>query len=343
MALWQGSSLNTNELATTTNHWTRKNLVPMVVKRNAFLHALTNEEAGPYGSIGSRVRYEKRARGNKLQVPLLGAIPSFSGLADSNQVDAVSLTWDSDAAGAATFEWAHYYHVEPVVHSEFTLMRGDDHKTLSWVEKVLKEKVVKGWEKTLGDAINGTAANSSRTAAGGWRYGASDGTSTGESSYATYGTLDRSDSGNADYRGNIQRLSDGLLTIDDFFALKVDIMADDGNPTFAVVGATGFKKMEKELRGQAMLPQKDWDAFAGDKLTCHGITICFESRCGETELGMFDPNALAIYLEEDGIDMEWEKAGGVYKGAKYVMPIHAWTAFIVECPSHTGKVTNILG
>lgn len=341
MALWNGTTLNTNALSSNINKWFSNNAIPMVVKRNAFLYALKNKETGPYGMAGSRIKTAKMVNGNALNVRLMGKMPTFTGLADANQTDALSISWVTDAFGAANFAWSHFYHPEPIVMSELKLIRGDEARTNGWLDDIMM-KVTRGWEATLGDAINGTNT-AARTTIAGWRWGSSDGVSTGETAYATYGTLDRSDSGNVDFRGNVRYLTGGDLKLDDFVALKTDILADNGNPDFSVVGQTGFLKLEQEIRGSVQIPNKDWDAYRGDKMFSHGIAICFESRCGTTELGMFDSEALTLFLDEDGVNSSGLKdAAAIYKGVEYILPVHVWSQFVVTNPSNTGKITNII-
>ena len=339
MAIYDNSAYNTNALSTNTNKWLNRFAIPIVVKRNMFLYALKNQETGAYGVPGSRIKTQSRINGNALNVQLLGSITAFTGLADANQTDAITLS-NREQFGASTFSWAHFYDVSPLVSSESVLIRGDSAQIDSILDAKLKA-IAFGWEKTCGDGINGTN-NAARTTWGGWRWGCSDGVSTGESSYATYGTIDRSLSENADYRGNVRYLSSGELTLDDVMALITDIQADGGQPTFGVVGQTGFLKLERELRGTTQLMNADWDAFPGMKLGFRGVTIGFESRCGDTELGMFDPEALTLFEEDTHHWGKVVEGYGIYKSVPRIFHADKWGQFIVTTPSHTGKITNIL-
>lgn len=343
MALWAGTSLNTNVLSSSVSKWFDKNFVPMVVKNNGLLHLMRKADGNAAPTTpGMSGRFRKGSiSGNSLTVRLLGSLGSFSVVADADQGDLLSAaTFSGENArwGAARFDWTQLYRKVPFYESEIRMIRGDEARTMSFMDDKLKE-VVYSWEKTLGDAINSANAPST-SAIGGWRYAVDD-----SATYDAYGTITRSDSGNADFRSYVKSATGGNLVLEDITDVVLEILKAGGKPDIGVCGKTPYKKLEQELRGYVMSASPNWDGFTGQRTgQFMGVSFVFDHRGDDTSLGILDSGSWALYTDEDGVGQAGlQEVGGVYKAVRYMLPLHMTTQFVCVAPSWNGKVTSITG
>lgn len=338
MALWQGTSLNTNVLSSSISKWFDKNYIPMVVKNNGLLHLMRKKDGDAAPTTpGMSGRFRKGSiSGNSLTVRLLGSLGSFSVVADADQGDvltAATFSGENARWGAARFDWVQLYRKVPFYESEIRMIRGDEARTASFMDDKLKE-VVYSWENTLGNGIMSNNLPTS-SAIGGIRASIADDN--------TYGTIDRTDSGNADYRSYVKAASGGVLTLEDVTDVCLEVIKAGGKPDIGVVGKTGYAKLERELRGYTMSMNPNWEGFTGQRTPEYfGLSFVFDHRGDDTTLSILDSGSWALYTDEDGIGQDGLVPGGAtYKAVKYMLPLHMTTQFVCVAPSWNGKITGI--
>lgn len=339
MAIWDGGSLNTNELASNTNKWDSLNFSPIVVKRQMLLYAMMalrglggNAEIPNWNAVFSDPLVDG---GNNLVVRLLGELETISTLADANETDAVAWNANTNRFGAAVFAWTHYSHNEAVPDHEYDLIRGNEAKTESYMQDTL-QALAESRRDTIATAINSTN-NQARTTLGGWEYAVD---STG-----TYGTLTRAGD-NPNWSGNETDVGgDGGL--DDLDDMKLDVQQDGGNASVGVCGKVPFNKIKRETRGYTAALPTSWRFWEGGGLLHYdGTTYGFEHRCTSTVCGLLTPSTFAFYRQAplDGdaafevLDQKIMKA--VLKGAKLGFALRDWTAFVCRHPGANGKLTG---
>jgi hypothetical protein len=337
MAIWDGSSLNTDALASAVNKWMELNFTPIVVKRNALLYAMMGL-SGASGNVevpnwNSVFKKDYQVQGNNLVVRLLGELETISTLADANQLDAPTWNNNPNALGAAVFAWTHYSHNEAVRDSEYELIVGNEARTNSYMEDVM-QRLRLSWQDTIGTAINSTS-DQARTTLGGWEYAID---STG-----TYGTLTRAGD-NPNWSGNETDVG-GSGGLDNLDAMKLDILQDGGNPTVGLAPKVPFSKIKQELRGYTAAIPTSWQFYEGGGLLHYdGCTFAFEHRCTATVVGMFTPDTLRLYKKGEGAKIEdvmpKEIMRAVTKGASLGFTIREWLAFVSKHPGASGKLTN---
>lgn len=334
MALWQGTTLNTNNLSSAINKWWSKNFIPMVVKNNGLLYAMKGKEGAPTSpSVGSRFEKHNAITGNAINVRLLGELETFTGIADASQADADTLANNSNFLGAATFEWSHFFKNEVFVESEMRLIRGDEAKTASFMQDKL-QKLVFSWEATVGNGINSADAPA-RTTIGGWRYAVDD-----SATYDAYGTITRSDSGNADFRSYVMTQSE--LTLEHVDDCILEIIKAGGRPDVGVGGKTPYKKLMQELRGYTVYSSEMWDKFNTlPKIGYSGVMFVYDHRGSDTDLGILTASSWSMYEDADGISQNGLVPTYDRKGATHVLPLNMWLQFICRCPSHNAKIMGI--
>lgn len=336
MAIWDGSSLNTDALSSAVNKWMDLNFTPAIVKRNALLYSMMglnglsgNTEVPNWSSLFKK---DYQVQGNNLVVRILGELETISTLADANQLDAVSWNNNPNRFGAAVFSWTHYSHNEGVRDSDYELIRGNEARTASYMEDVLQALKL-SWQDTIGTAINSTN-DQARTTLGGWEY-AVDAT-------GTYGTLTRAGD-NPNWSGNETDVA-GAGDLDDLDAMKLDILQDGGNPTVGVAPKVPFNKIKQELRGYASAVPDSWKFYEGGGLVHYdGTTYAFEHRCTSTVVGMFTPDSLRFYQKDETTEVKTlpeEVMMALLKGAKLGFSIRQWNAFVVKHPGSCGKLTG---
>lgn len=336
MAIWDGSTFNTDALASATNRWMELNFTPIVVKRNALLYSMLgldgasgNKEVPNWNNV---LKKDYEVRGNNLVVRLLGELETINVLAAANQTDAATWNNNPNALGAAEFAWTSFWHNEAVTDRDFKLIRGNEAKTASYMEDVM-QRLRLSWQDTIGTAINSTNAQSA-SALGGWEY-AVDAT-------GTYGTLTRAGD-NPNWSGNETDVG-GAGDLDDLDAMKADILQDGGNPSVGVAAKVPFNKIKQEMRGYACAPPESWKFYEGGGLVHYdGTTFAFEHRCTATVVGMFTPDALRFYMDDQGVAIDVlpkEVMKATLKGCSLGFAIRAFAAFVVKHPGACGKLTN---
>jgi hypothetical protein len=313
MAIWNGSVINSNDTAFVFNKLANRKAVPMVRRKNGFLYAiLGKEEVGSTPGVTGFQRL-KSITGNKVEVRLLGAVASPTTVADANQTDAVDYAnaatngmLSNGAWGAAEFPITHYQWPFLITDSELQRYKGDELKTVAFMDEYF-DRVMLSYEKVWGTQLSmaniadtTNMADSSRTVLGSWVYAIAgsqnlSGASTDWANGGTYGTINRADSGNADFRGNVYT-NQGDLTLGKILTAKNACIINGGNPTVGIAGTTLYTKIEGLVSSYTQVAYADdWNKFAGAHTMYSGIRFVLDNYCASTVVGLLDPTTWQFY------------------------------------------------
>lgn len=345
MALWAGTSINTTALSQMFNQlWDMKG-IDMVRDQNAFLYGLMGKRwEDTMGVGGVKVGFERRNKisGNKIEVRLLGKLDSISTVADgSSSLAAPTITYASDYWGAAVFDLTHYADTPGIPSDEWKRIKGNEAKTRNFVADRFQQ-IVLSLENTIGNALHGvTGSGYTRTALGEWRHAVSDGVTSGESSYATYGTIDRSDSANADFRGVVSA-SVGNLTIPKIRTHLNNIATHYRIPDFGMGDVTTITAVQGLIDPYTQIVKNDdWKDFPGEYVQLGRTKYFIDHRAPANVLPHFNGDTWAWYESEDGLQVDgFQKAVGVAK-AGYIMNYEYWCQAICVRPQANGIMTGL--
>jgi hypothetical protein len=278
MALWQGTAFNSNESAMVVNQLAENKTIPMVVKNSALLYALMGKMDGSnkQNRLGRR---STKITGKKVEIRLLGTLADIDTVSDgANEIAAVTGHYDADLWGGAEFELAHYYKKFHVPNSEWLRFRGDEAKTRSYIGEH-QDFVQESYTEELADAIHEETAPS-RSHIGGWRYAIDDNN--------TYGTLDRSDSGNVDFRGYVND-SFGDLTLAKMNTAMNYVRRNQSKLDIGVTEDTLFGKLQMLVQPYSQVVYSgDTAKFGAPHVNYAGVDWLLDHRTASGVMGIFD-------------------------------------------------------
>lgn len=346
--LWTGTAINSNATAMVFNQLFNKKALPMVRKKNGLLYkVLGKEEVFSNPSAPTGFQRLKKVTGKNVEVKLLGKLRNSGSGAQlqtvsdgSSEVASATADYDSALFGAAEFSLAHYAHKYAIPHSELDRFAGDEAKTASYIDDIF-DMLVYTMEDVVGTAIN-TAQNCARTTIGGWPWAVSDGQSSGESSYASYGTIDRSDTGNNNFDAYVLP-NTGTLTLGAIRTVQDNVAANGGNPSLGIAAVTVYG-LVRQLVEQYTIVQYNADKteFGGKYFSYDGIDFVLDQRAPSAVLGLLEPESWAFYMNEYNFTK-----GGIINDpslvASYSINWGFWCQFIATAPSHNGKLTGVTG
>lgn len=326
MAIWDGSSINTNELNQLINQYWGMKSIPMVRRKNGFLYAILGKgEKGGNEPSGLKFSRFNKTSGANIQLNLLGSLKTIATVADGT---AETTTWagtviPSNAFGGITLPLVHYADAEYFPDSEMDRYVGDENRTRGWIAERI-DRLILSWENTLGNALNTTTAgNPGRTTICPWRHQISDGTSSGESGFATYG-LNRSDAGNADFRGNVT-VSVGDLTLPKIRTMINTTKTRGGQPSVGLAGTTVYGKVEQLVEAYTHVNyDESMSKFGGAYVRYAGMTYILEQRMGAALLGGIDPDSWALWLR----DKPFSGSGIVQDPSRVATQVLNWGAWV---------------
>jgi hypothetical protein len=329
MALWAGSAFNTNESAKIVNQLADKKSIPMVVKTNALLYAITGkDDKSNDAKFGARKL--KKISGKNYEVGLMGKIAAPAGIADgSAEVATATVTHVADIFGAAEFAISHYGMTHPIPHSEWDRIRGDEAKTLSFIDDVM-DYLVYGYENVLGNAIHANVAPS-RTAMGGWEYAVAEDN--------TYGTIDRTDSTNADFRGNVEAAF-GDTTLAKLNAQINSVRGNMGKIDLGVTGETLFGKIQQLVQAYSQVTySSDTARFGSPHVNYAGVDFLLDQRASSGTIGMFDTRWWDLIRK----DVPFSSTGFVHdftKVASHICQTELWIQLVCRKPNAQIKLQS---
>ncbi len=329
MAIWAGSSINSNETAMVFNKLHNKSAVPIIVKRNATWYAMMNKSVeGKRG--GMKINRNPSTTGKKIEIRLLGALPTPASISrGSTELTAATISYNSAYYGGLEVDYALYGLVEGVPASELERFRGDEAKTLSYLDDVYK-RVMYAYEKVYGDAFQANTAPSS-TALGGWPYWVDDSN--------TVGTLDRSDSGNADFRG-VVAATFGDTTVAKIQAQRNTARANNGNPDLMVMGTTLYSKYQQVIQPYSQATYSASGAeWGADDFTFAGMRGVLDQRTASGYIGLLDSETWTLYGRPDGMTRDGITSQPLLNSG-YVMNTYMFLQVVCEKPNSNVKITG---
>jgi hypothetical protein len=344
MGLWAGATINANDSAFLFNTLASRKSFDMVRKKQGLLYALLGEKET--GSTPGTEGFQRLARQNfnKVEQRLLGALESPATVADANQIDAVTPAWDNDAWGAAEWSLAHYAHPFYSPASELDRFMGNDAKTADFIDEWFN-KMMLSYRKVWSTALNltGASAQPSRTVLGSVPYAIEgvDGAWTDASD--DYGGLARDDSGNADFRGNVQA-SVGTLSLDKIRTTLLDVEADGGNVKVASAGSTVIGIMHKLLEPYTVVTyDESWTKFGGDWVQFAGVKYIHDPDCASGYMLLLDPETWRLYINDSVPMTRSGIVNDITLKAMNVVQTQWWMQCICLAPSHNGLLKGITG
>lgn len=327
----QGATELTNNLSSAANKWWSRNFIPSAVRNNGILYGMGLIAGGPKLSpnLGNQFQMFNSLDGYQLVVRHMGETSTFTGVADANQFDAVTLSENTNIFGGMLFDWAHYYFHHPMGSMSKYIINGDSARTMSWVEDNMKY-VLESWLDTLDTAIMSATAPS-RSAVGGLRDAVSN---TG-----SYGGVNRATAGNEGF-ASYQTTSTNL-TLDDVDDCIYEAVKKGGRPKLAVGGKTPHKKINQELRGYVLYNDNDWDRFANaDRVHFKGIAFIYDHKGSDTDLFILDPRGLRLYIDKLASNKLIDIPDA--KGAQTVLVSDVAAQFVVGAGGWQARVDGIV-
>lgn len=341
MALTYASGYTTNKLSSAINKWWDYNAIPSVVSNNGILYAmgmLDSQGPATSPSVGGFIQRESRPSGNQLVVRYLGRLSTWSGVADANELDDVTLTDNTDQYGGGVFEWGHFYTHIPVTTSHNAIIRGSEARTNSWLDDLMvfaKE----GWLDALDTGIMSNN-NAARSTIGGLQY-AVDNTN-------TYGGINRATAGNEQFQAYVTTVTNP--TTADLDVMRLNMIKKGafkanvgGFKGVGVCGLTPYRILQQELKGYQSYMTETWDKFpSADKLAYGGVIHVFDHKGSDTDLFYIDPRACRLYLDKS-LTMQGPIPLPNKKGAHKVYIFDYWCQFVVGAVNWTGRIKGITG
>lgn len=344
MALWAGATINANDTAFLFNTLASRKSIPMVRKKQGMLFALLGmQEPGATPGLPGFERL-KRQNFNKVEQRLLGALESPATVADSNQIDAVTPAWDNDAYGAAEWSLAHYAHPFYSPASELDRFTGDDVKTANFIDEWF-DKMMMSYRKVWSTAINltGASAQPSRTVLGSIPYAIEGVDGAWTDSSDDYGGLARDDSGNADFRGQVQS-SVGTLTLDKIRTTMLACETYGGINSVGGCGSTVYGILHKILEPYTVVTYDEkWTEFGGSFVRYAGISFIHDPDGASGYLYLMTPETWRLYMN-DSVPMT--KSGivnDITLKAMYLVQTQFWMQLLCLHPAQNGLLKGITG
>ena len=206
--------------------------------------------------------------------------------------------YSDDTFGGAKFDLTHYANKYGVPDSEYDRIVGDEAKTKSFAaDKMLA--VTEDHENEWGNQINGAQVGFTRTQMGSWLHAVSDGVSTGEAAYKVYGLIDRSDAGNADFRG-VVNVKNGTLTLSDIVSTRNLTRKNGGKVDLLLAETTIYSALESKLMNTQVVVTYDekWSQFGGQFWRFAGMVGVMEHRMPTGVLGGLDTSTWAFWMDD---------------------------------------------
>lgn len=344
MALWNGSVINSTETAKVFNQLANLKSIAIVRKKNALLYKLIGK-VEPNSLAKGFAKFERSSKitGKNIEVGLLGTLATTTKVADgAEELQSVSLAYDPSAFGAAEFPLTHYTLPYGIPASELDRYKGQEKKTASYLDDVM-QRIMLSYENDMGTDLHSTSAGQviGRKTFGSWLFGVSDGGASGSgetaNAYRYYGTIDRQDAANADFRG-IVAPSVGTWNLSTLRTYKNQADANGGTTDTIVLGTSNYTKAEGLVEAyQIVTDAKDMVDFGGQYFRYSGMDFMHDQRCPATTIGGLDSSSW-LYVDNH----EDFTSAGVIKDptrmAAYVIPSQRWAQLICRKPNSNFKL-----
>lgn len=319
--------------------------VAIARKDNGLLYAITGKDwKDNTPTKDGRLKMMQKISGNRIELRLMGKLATPSTMANpSAELATATLNYDAANYASVQFDLTHYAEVFALPNSEFNRIKGSESKTKSYVADEF-QRILLSYENAWGTAINGSHTTGFKPdKLGCWRHFASDGVSTGETGYATYG-LDRSVSENSDFRG-VVKTNTGSLGFGKIKLLKNQIRENGGKTRLLVAQTPIYTAFETMVEGYAhVLYDEKWSKFGGSYVAYSNMVAIQDHRAPSGVMGFLDPDTLGFWMDSDGIfDPQATFVRDITRPAARVAPTEAWVGFFCNKPNSNGLLTGITG
>jgi hypothetical protein len=345
MALWDGTSLNTNALASMFNQMWGMGAIAIARKDNGLLYAITGKNwTDNVPNKDGKLKMMQKITGNKIELRLMGKLATPNTMANASaELATATLNYDATNYASVQFDLTHYAEVFALPNSEFNRIKGSEAKTKSYVADEF-QRILLSYENAWGNMINGSHSDGfSQSKLGNWRHFASDGVSAGETAYKTYG-IDRSVAENADFRGWVTPNA-GSLGFGKIKLLKNKIRQNGGKTKLLVAETSIYTTLETMVEGYAhVLYDEKWSKFGGSYVAYSNMVGIQDHRAPSGVMGFLDPDTLGFWMDSDGIfDPQATFVRDITRPAARVAPTEAWVGLFCNKPNSNGLMTGITG
>lgn len=335
MALWSNSVINTNETAMVFNKLHNSGKAEAIVKKKNGLFYLVMGKAEKNSTPNKvEVNFDTQTSvtGKNIEQKLRGKNVTPAGVTDgANEIAAATLTYVDNIWGAAEFPVAHIILTHPLPQSEVDRFAGDELKTLSYLDEVY-QLLIDSYENIYGNAIN-TSAAPSRTVFGGYPYAIH--------TTNVYGTVDRNDALNADFRG-IVTTGVGNLTLGKIRLTRNRAKENGGKPRVGVSGTAVHTVVETLVEAYVHADyHDDWAAFGSEYTMYNGVCYTQDQRAPSGQLSLLDPDSWAYYRNKK-IPFSKGITNAPWLAASYVVQCVQWTQFFCKNPGWNCRFEDII-
>jgi hypothetical protein len=300
MAIFAGAAAGTNESAMLINQFVNTVAVPMIKRKNFFLFCVLGKSEPGQTPMQTKFERETRYSGDNLRFVLQGRLKTIATVADGYAAGAGETgTWvgtviPSDTFGAVTFPMVHFADAEYFPKSEVDRFQGKEMQARAWVETKLRY-LMDSFEDTVGTMLmTSTAAIQTRTQICPIRHQLSDGVSTGETSYVTYG-LDRADSGNIDFRG-LMTVAAGDVSLNKLRLGLNTALTRGGRPSLGLTETTLYTKIQRLAEQYVHTGfNAKWADFGADFVRHAGVEYGLEQRMATGVIHLVEPETFHVW------------------------------------------------
>lgn len=344
--LWTGTRFNNTLFTDTINNIFYPNAVAIVRKRHPLAAILMGETmAGPsQGDTGFNFEHGETTSGYNYMTRLLGKLhttqsdPQLHTVASTAaSVATANVDYDDSEFGAAEWPLTQWVKKRGISTEQYKKIEGKNAVTAKFIDEVVEAEIF-SWEKILSTCLHTNTNDASRTNMTSWTWAVSDYSL--ESSGGTYGTIDRSDSGNADFRGTVA-VNQGTLTLADIKHM-INLAADaGGNIDLLVAGTSVHEIIERQISSYTHVTYNEKLARMGFKAVEYaGIPLIRDSDCPSGVLGGLDTSTW-VFVDNESPPFSAGLIYAPWTEASYVIPIEIWSGFFCRAPSWNFKVTGI--
>lgn len=347
MALYDGLNIKTNIAANAWNQLFKNSYIDWARNETPFLYAITGKNQSPLkpgGNFG--FKNVNRIDGQRIELRVMAEYETpvyITTGADGLTGLTASSYYNDNAYGAMEFETARVVLPIWIPGKELDKIKGSSAKYGSFIEDQYK-RIRSSWMNFLSTEMHSTNAPVEATI-GGWQYIVSDATNTGnvdESTYATYGLLNRADSTNAAARGTVYR-GVGDLTPEDLRLATSTIQTKGGNPDFGVCNTAAHMKIRQIVEAFTHTTyDQSWARFGSKFVSFDGVAYILDGYCASGTVGIFDSSTWSFWMKdgdiiEDGLTRDRSVKDG------FSMPTFFAGQFLCDNPRWNAKLLGITG
>lgn len=343
MAIWTGSSYSNTAISSMANQVWGAKAWDIVRDQNATIYAILGRRWLETNGVGGvKVNFDrlKRIEGYQVKTRFLGVLNAVATVADgSAELATATRVWANNYFGAAVFDLTHYAQTDAIPSSEYNRIKGKEAETNNFLAERFHQ-IMLSMENTLNTAIHATVTNGfTRTVLGNLRHIASDGVSSGETGYATYGGITR-DGDDVDIQG-VANVATGILSMEKI-QYHQNLIADNfKHPDIGVADVTTITEVQGLLNGYTFIESDDdWKKFAGKYVQIGGTRYIMDGKCAANVLYHLNSETIGFWENEMGLSTDgWMKDPNAVAG--YIMPWEYWCGIFCNRPKGNGIMTGI--